>query len=115
VIAASVRLCSTRATEHPTTTDAALAQSEKKTSTDPAVNPDAAALAEFKSRVDAYVDMHKTLAKGEASRKRPQPRQDQRHQSGPRRAGAGDPRQRQTGRHLHAAVQPVFRRLLARS
>ena len=54
------------ATEHTTTTDAALAQSEKKTSVNPAVNPDAAALAEFKSRVDAYADMHKTLAQGEA-------------------------------------------------
>jgi len=32
------------ATEHPTATDAALAQSQKKTSVDPAVNPDAAAL-----------------------------------------------------------------------
>lgn len=49
-----------------TTTDAALAQSERKTSTDPAVNPDAAAMAEFKKRVDAYVDMHKTLAMGDA-------------------------------------------------
>jgi hypothetical protein len=55
-----------RATEHTTATDDALAQSEKKTSVNPAVNPDAAALAEFKSRVDAYVEMHKTLAQGEA-------------------------------------------------
>jgi hypothetical protein len=67
VIAAFCSACAVPgATEHPTTTDAALAQSEKKTSIDPAVNQDAAALAEFKSRVDAYVDMHKTLAKGDA-------------------------------------------------
>src|SRR5689334_21005083 len=54
------------ATEHTTKTDAALAQSEQKTSTNPDVNPDAAAMADFKKRVDEYVGMHKTLAMGDA-------------------------------------------------
>ena len=40
----------------------ALQQSEKKTSTDPAVNPHAAALLDFEIRVKAYADLHKRLA-----------------------------------------------------
>ena len=54
------------ATETPTATDLALQAGAKKTSTDPAVNPHAAALAEFKVRVDGYTDLHKRLAKGDA-------------------------------------------------
>jgi hypothetical protein len=40
-----------------------------KTSTDPAVNPDAAVMAEFKARVDKYAALHKDLAKGPAAQK----------------------------------------------
>lgn len=40
-----------------------------QTSTDPAVNPDAAVIADFKARVDKYVDLHKDLAKGIAVQK----------------------------------------------
>ena len=54
------------ATGSPTATDLALQEGSKKTSTDPAVNPHAAALAGFKARVDAYADLHKRLAKGDA-------------------------------------------------
>ena len=54
------------ATETPTPTDLALQEGGKKTSTDPAVNPHAAALAEFKARVDAYANLHKQLATGDA-------------------------------------------------
>jgi hypothetical protein len=52
-----------------TPTEAALKESEKKTSTDPDVNKDAAAIAEFKIRVDAYADLHQRLAKGDAKPK----------------------------------------------
>ena len=57
------------ATGSPTPTDLALQEGAKKTSTDPAVNPHAAALAGFKARVDAYADLHKRLAKGDAKLK----------------------------------------------
>lgn len=46
--------------------EAALQEGEKKTSTDPAVNPDAAAMADFKSRVNLYVDLQRQLATDEA-------------------------------------------------
>jgi hypothetical protein len=55
-----------RAAATTTATDVAIEQSKQKTSTDPAVNPNAAALAEFKKRVDAYADLHQNLAKGDA-------------------------------------------------
>jgi hypothetical protein len=40
-----------------------------RTSTDPAVNPDAAAMADFKMRVDKYAALHKSLATGAATQK----------------------------------------------
>lgn len=40
-----------------------------KTSTDPAVNPDAAVMADFHSRVEKYAALHKDLAKGAAEQK----------------------------------------------
>ena len=40
-----------------------------KTSTDPSVNPDAAAMADFKARVEKYAELHKDLAKGAAAQK----------------------------------------------
>jgi hypothetical protein len=40
-----------------------------KTSTDPAVNPDAAVIADFKARVANYAALHKDLAKGPAALK----------------------------------------------
>ena len=40
-----------------------------RTSTDPAVNPDAAAMADFKIRVDKYAALHKGLATGAATQK----------------------------------------------
>ena len=40
-----------------------------KTSTDPAVNPDAAAMADFKMRVEKYAALHKGLATGAATQK----------------------------------------------
>src|SRR5688572_32766629 len=59
------------ASDRPPTdaTEAALQEGERKTSTDPSVNPDAAAMAEFKKRVDAYADLNQELAKGDAKLK----------------------------------------------
>ena len=57
------------ASQLETTTDVALQEGARKTSTDPEVNPDAAAMAEFKARVDAYADLHKRLATGDAKQK----------------------------------------------
>jgi hypothetical protein len=52
-----------------TTTDAAIKAGEQKTSTNPAVNPQAPVMADFKARVDKYADLHKQLAKGAATQK----------------------------------------------
>ena len=52
-----------------TPAEVAIQEGERKTSTDPAVNPNAAAMAEFKARVDKYADLHKQLAKGAATQK----------------------------------------------
>ncbi|NOT27662.1 MAG: hypothetical protein HOP16_16370 [Acidobacteria bacterium] len=52
-----------------TPAEVAIKEGDKKTSTDPAVNPNAAAMAEFKARVDKYADLHKQLAKGAATQK----------------------------------------------
>jgi hypothetical protein len=102
------------ATERATPTEVALEQSEKKTSTDPAVNPNAAALAEFKTRVDAYADMHKQLAQGNAK---------QRETADPAKITAAKAAlatrvqatrvNAKQGDIFTPAVRPVFRRLLA--
>jgi len=57
------------ATKSATPTEAAQKAGEAKTSTDPAVNPNAAVMADFKSRVEKYADLHKDLAKGSAKQK----------------------------------------------
>ncbi len=81
------------ATGSPTPTDLALQEGAKKTSTDPAVNPHAAAIAGFKARVDAYADLHKRLAKGDAKLKETaDPAQDQRRQGGAGRENPGGAR-----------------------
>jgi hypothetical protein len=102
------------ATEHTTATDAAIEQGEKKTSTDPAVNPDAAALADFKVRVDNYADMHKTLAKGNAKR---QETADPARISATKATLAARVQATRVsakqGDVFTPAVRPVFRRLLA--
>ena len=52
-----------------TPAEAAQKAGEIKTSTDPAVNPDAAVMADFKTRVEKYAAMHKDAAKGAAAQK----------------------------------------------
>jgi hypothetical protein len=94
--------------------EAALEEGERKTSTDPSVNPDAAAMADFKKRVEAYADLHKRLAKGDAAQKQTsdagklneaQATLTSRVQTA--RAGA------KHGEFFTEAIRPVFRRLLA--
>ena len=57
------------ATPPATPTEVAIKEGGKKTSTDPAVNANAALMADFKERVDKYADLHKQLAKGTATQK----------------------------------------------
>ena len=58
-------------TTSPAPTPAAAAQTAgaNKTSTDPAVNPTAAVMADFQGRVEKYAALHKELAKGAATQK----------------------------------------------
>ena len=65
-VATLVSACGGTAATPPTAAEVALQEGERKTSTDPAVNPNAAAMAEFKARVEKYADLHKQLAKGTA-------------------------------------------------
>ncbi|MEQ1757307.1 MAG: hypothetical protein ABL986_03240 [Vicinamibacterales bacterium] len=59
-----------RITLPATPVEVAIKAGEQKTSTDPAVNPDAAAMADFKGRVGKYADLHKKLATGAAEQKK---------------------------------------------
>jgi len=52
-----------------TSAEAAQKAGAIKTSTDPAVNPNAAVMADFKARVEKYAELHKDLAKGAARQK----------------------------------------------
>jgi hypothetical protein len=85
-----------------------------KTSTDPNVNPDAAVMAEFKSRVEKYAELHKDLAKGAATQKDNASAEQVHKQQAAlvakiqaARAGA------KQGDIFTAEMRPVFRRLLA--
>jgi hypothetical protein len=97
-----------------TTADAALQANAKISSTDPKVNPHAAALADFKTRVDQYAALHKRLAKGDSA---------QQENSDPARINAAKASlaskvraarvNAKQGDIFTPAVRPVFRRLLA--
>ena len=59
-----------RSTPPPQTpADVAQRAGAAKTSTDSAVHPDAALMADFKARVEKYADLHTALAKGSAAQK----------------------------------------------
>ena len=103
-----------RATPPATPAEVAIKEGERKTSTDPAVNPNAAVMAEFKARVDKYADLHKQLAKGAAAQKEnSDPAQINAAKTAlaakiqAARAGA------KQGDIFTEATRPVFRRLLA--
>jgi hypothetical protein len=57
------------APEAETPAEAAQQAGAIKTSTDPAVNPNAAVMADFKARVEKYAELHRDLAKGSAKQK----------------------------------------------
>jgi len=102
------------AARQDTPVDRALQEGERKTSTDPAVNPDAAAMAEFESRVEKYADLHRDLAKGDAKLKETadpaqigQAKQALAAKVQAARAGA------KHGDIFTPAIRPVFKRLLA--
>jgi hypothetical protein len=102
------------ATQPPTPAEVAIEQGERKTSTDPDVNPNAAAMAEFKSRVDAYAELQGRLAKGNA---------EQRETADPAKLNAASAtlaariqaarKDAKQGDIFTPAIRPVFRRLLA--
>jgi hypothetical protein len=52
-----------------TPAEAAQKAGDLKTSTDPAVNPNAAVMADFKARVEKYAELHDDLARGSAKQK----------------------------------------------
>jgi hypothetical protein len=115
MVALFMAACTTPAEAPPDTpAELALQEAEKKTSTDPAVNPDAAAMAEFKARVDAYAELHERLARGDAK---------QEETSDPAEINAAQATlaakvqaARADAKHgdmFTPAVRPVFRRLLA--
>ena len=102
------------ATPPATPTEVAIKEGEKKTSTDPAVNANAALMADFKARVDKYADLHKQLAKGTAAQKETsEPAQI----TAAKTALAAKIQAARTGaKHgeiFTAEIRPVFRRLLA--
>jgi hypothetical protein len=100
----------------PSTTPAetAIKEGERKTSTDPAINPDAAVMAEFNARVKTYTDLHKKLATGEAAQK--QTSDPARIADTKAALAARIQAARASAKHgdiFTPAVRPVFRRLLA--
>lgn len=103
-----------RSTPPATPAEVALKEGERKTSTDPAVNPNASVMAEFKTRVDKYADLHKQLAKGAAAQKETS---DPAQINAAKTALAAKVQAARAGaKHgdiFTPAVRPVFRRLLA--
>jgi hypothetical protein len=115
VVAAFASACDSAASQQPPTpAEVAIKEGERKTSSDPSVNPDAAVMADFKARVDKYADLHKQLATGSAQQK---------ETSDPAKIDAAKAAlaakiqaaraQAKHGDIFTEAVRPVFRRLLA--
>ena len=100
--------------EPTTTTEAALQEGERKTSTDPVVNPDAAAMADFKSRVESYAELHRKLAKGDAE---PEKNSTPTELNAAKTALAAKVKAARAGAKqgdiFGPSIRPVFRRLLA--
>ena len=97
-----------------TPAQAAQKAGEARTSTDPQVNPNAAMMADFKSRVEKYAELHKDLAKGSAQQKNNASAEQVNKQQAAlaakiqgARAGA------KQGDIFTAEMRPAFRRLLA--
>lgn len=111
--------CSPNAAQRPasaidTPAQAAQKAGQARTSTDPKVNPNAAIMADFKSRVDKYAQVHKDLATGAAVQKTNASAEQVNKQQAAlaakiqgARAGA------KQGDIFTPEVRPLFRRLLA--
>ena len=115
IIAFIASACSAPAAQDAKTpADRAIQEGERKTSTDPAVNPDADAMAAFKSRVDAYADLNRTLATGDAKLKETDDPARialaKEELAAKLQAARADAKQ---GEIFTPQVQPVFKRLLA--
>ena len=121
LIAAFTSACGSVAMQRPATAtppatpaEVAVKEGERKTSTDPAVNPTAAQMADFKARVEKYVDLHNQLSKGVAA---PQENANPAQITATKtalaakvQAARADAKQ---GDIFTAEIRPVFRRLLA--
>ncbi len=108
--------CSARASDREPThaPDVALQEGERKTSTDPSVNPDAAAMADFKGRVEGYAELHRQLAKGDAKLKQDsEPGEITRAKDALARKIQAARANAKQGDFLTPAMRPVFRKLLA--
>jgi hypothetical protein len=97
-----------------TPAEVAIKEGERKTSTDPKVNPDAAAMADFEARVKKYADLHKDLAKGNAAppKETPNPAQITAAKTA---LAAKIQNARANAKHgdiFTPQIRPVFRRLL---
>jgi hypothetical protein len=78
------------------------------------VNPDAAAMADFKGRVEGYVELHKQLAKGDAKlEKNSDPVQITNAKAALAAKIQAARKNAKPGDFLTAEMRPVFRRLLA--
>ena len=104
------------ATDRPPTnaTETALQEGERKTSTDPGVNPDAAAMADFKGRVEGYAELHKQLAKGDAKlEKNSDPAQIDKAKTALAAKVVAARANAKPGDILFPELRPVLRRLIA--
>jgi len=85
-----------------------------KTSTDPAVNPNAAVMADFQARVEKYAVLHKELAKGDAAQKdRTTPEQINAQKTALAAKIQAARAASKQGDIFSAEMRPIFRRLLA--
>ena len=101
-------------TASDTPVERALQEGERKTSTDPSVNPDAGAMAQFKARVEDYAELNRKLATGDARLQ--QTNDPARIAQAKLELAAKIQAARADVKHGHIFtpdIRPVFRRLLA--
>jgi hypothetical protein len=113
-LGAACRQAPAPATPAEAAVEAAKKAGEAKTSSDPAVNPNAAVMADFKSRVEKYAELHKDLAQGSAKQKddvtAEQIDKQKAALTAKVQAARADAKQ---GDIFTPEMRPVFRRLLA--
>jgi hypothetical protein len=116
VFASGCGACGTQRSTAPAQTpaEAAIKAGEVKTSTDPAVNPNAAVMADFEQRVEKYASLHKDLAKGAAKQK--EDTNAAQIDAQKKALVAKIQAARATAKHgdiFSPEIRPIFRRLLA--